>query len=550
MNMKFMKQSTILFATTLSLTACLSVTPPTDGALPSPTPVEDGDNGKQETPVEPTPVVSPTPEPTPIPPVIVLPPVEEEEFESFTINNGEEFTNSPTVMIHIKKLGVAKYRVTMGQTCSTTGTWINVLEVFPRQLPNQNAVNYISVQFLDLDDGESECYTKWIAHDNQAPVIQLSLINSLNSYLPQSSTHLSLNVVDRGIGLQQMNCLLNEVATSCQLPTTVLSNQNPGNYVFKVIATDKLNQTSENKVQWTIKEPLKKTELSIVVEPKNKVDILFVIDNSGSMGYEQQNMASRVKDFISIISVLDWQIGVTTTDTTHSTLGDGRLLNLTGLTNKQILNSSYSIDNAQKILGDTLQRKEIGSSFEQGIYVSVRAIERGLSANNPNTALFRQNADLAIVVISDEDESARNNKNKPEYLLSLVKTTWPEKNFTFHSIITRPGDVDCKNDQGAAYGTVYDKMSRLTGFGTTGGSIIGSVCATDYTTQLKGISNSVKDMQKTITLTCLPKGDLQKDIKISKDGSIFNEAYVIQQDKLVFTNALSPGNYNLEYLCE
>lgn len=283
----------------------------------------------------------------------------------------------------------------------------------------------------------------------------------------------------------------------------------------------------------------------------NKVDILIVIDNSESMAYEQQSMAKRMKDFIDIISPLDWQIGLTTTDPGDyyfpSEGTNGTLLPLKGKSGEYILKPKHGND-AQAILGNTIQRKEFGSGEEQGIYTTYRAIERSFNAKSNNSKLFRPDADLATIVISDEDETYSDTKNKPEELLKLVKKSWPQKNFTFHSIITRPGDNSCHSDPDHSYGYTYDKMSRLTGFGTTGGSIIGSVCEKDYANQLKGIGQSVGEMTKVWELTCDPVG-YEKNIQIKKDDQVVSVSYRLEKNKIILEQKIPAGQYTVHYQC-
>ncbi len=52
-------------------------------------------------------------------------------------------------------------------------------------------------------------------------------------------------------------------------------------------------------------------------EPKNRVDILFVLDNSGSMGEEQANLAANFGAFVDKLELAgaDYRLAVTTTDT-------------------------------------------------------------------------------------------------------------------------------------------------------------------------------------------------------------------------------------------
>src|SRR4051812_1071137 len=61
----------------------------------------------------------------------------------------------------------------------------------------------------------------------------------------------------------------------------------------------------------------KTTEVPQTVEVNSNVDILIVIDDSGSMDVHQQNLTKNVELFVDAISqntLLDWRIGVITTD--------------------------------------------------------------------------------------------------------------------------------------------------------------------------------------------------------------------------------------------
>src|SRR5690606_17034812 len=120
------------------------------------------------------------------------------------------------------------------------------------------------------------------------------------------------------------------------------------------------------------------------------------------------------------IEGVDYEIAVTTTDPKNSVNGDGRLVPMVGLNNEYILKPSVGIEQGQKILGATLQRKANGSSVEKGIFATHRAIERKFETQvSPNKSFFRDDASLAVVVISDENETGKDAKSKPEALLSL-----------------------------------------------------------------------------------------------------------------------------------
>jgi hypothetical protein len=71
------------------------------------------------------------------------------------------------------------------------------------------------------------------------------------------------------------------------------------------------------KVVWTDKTQV--SERDIQIDDNRDVDILFVIDNSGSMAEEQARLAKNFPTFIGALDNMgaDYRIGITTTDVTH-----------------------------------------------------------------------------------------------------------------------------------------------------------------------------------------------------------------------------------------
>ncbi len=57
-------------------------------------------------------------------------------------------------------------------------------------------------------------------------------------------------------------------------------------------------------------------------------------------------------------------------------------------------------------------------------------------------------------------------------------------------------------------------------------------------------------MQKVIQLQCAPIGNAHTSVEVKLNGSLYNGAYEVQGDRLVFTNFLPNGQYNLKYRCQ
>lgn len=468
-----------------------------------------------------------------------------------SINQGAPATNSTSVQLSLFRDETAKLKISNDDKCAC-GTWENYTTTKVWTLTKLNQRNTISVQFRDYEGRYSVCSQVAINHDTLGPVINISL-DPANTYEAGKDTRLNLSTSDPGSGVQSITCKLNGVATNCAPgSTTIVFPQQPaGSYTFEVVAKDSLGQATTQTATWTVKVPLQNITQNHVIQSNNKVDILLITDNSGSMEYEQKSMAQRMSTFINQLAGLDWRIAVTTTDPRADVAwGDGKLIEMSGLPGQTFISSTMNATTANNALSATVQRPEVGSGDEQGVLVTYRSIERALEPTaNANKSFYRNDANFAAVVISDEDESATGPKNIPENLLSFVETKWPTKNFAFHSIITRPGDQQCKDTHGYSFGYVYDKMSKLTGAGKVGGATIGSVCEADYGSQLRGIGDSVQAMQKLIQLNCPPVGPATSSVIVTLNGSNYTGSYTVQGDRLVFTNHLPAGNYTLKYQC-
>ncbi|MCC6276477.1 MAG: hypothetical protein IT289_01030 [Oligoflexia bacterium] len=278
----------------------------------------------------------------------------------------------------------------------------------------------------------------------------------------------------------------------------------------------------------------------------NKIDVLFIDDNSSSMRQEQENLGTRFQNFISRLAGTDWRIGVVSTDVCPDSSGFKCTPWLGGLGQFMgPLGSNPRYGGDQYIIGpqtpnpdtkfyQTIQRElEQGARDERGIKAISMAIDRRGSVSQ----FFRSDAQLAVVILSDEDERSlggyeRNSngtraqpcatpngttqcapletEDQPTHIIGKATDpgTWGSaKSFVVHSLIIRPGDNTCLNQQisqgGGAYGYIYKDVSDQTG------GITGSIC--DYgdgvfTQTLQNIGDAVRNQPSNIlTLAHVPK---------------------------------------------
>lgn len=487
------------------------------------------------------PVVPPNDNPTTLPPP-VLNPGDTEFEEGFSIDRDAAYTSQSFVDLTFRTLTPFKIKIGTSMNCSD-GQWEDYVAEKRINLTDLNRSITYSVMFQDWEGGRSMCFRKSIIHDNIGPEVVFQTYPAASVEVGVSS-EISFFVRDDRSQTIIVDCSLNEIVKPCFYGNNkvTLPSLPVGNYTFTVTAKDDLQNVTTRSVNWVVHSLYKQVVQKVTVNNYKKVDVLFVIDNSGSMQYEQQSMAQRTSQFLSILQGLDYQIAITTTDPRNVNLGDGRLIPLTGGNGKKIIDASMQVSTAQNYLSQTLQRPETGSGDEQGIRSVYRAIERYNSNESDFKSFFRDGAQLSVVLISDEDESANTTKNDPASLLSLINSTWSgQKRFNFNSIITRPGDTACRSTYGYSYGERYKTISDMTG------GVLGNVCDMDYTSQVSGVADEIRRLLKTLTMSCQPLS--QFPIVIKKDGVAVSHAYNIEGLNIKFTTELDPGSYEVEYTC-
>lgn len=148
------------------------------------------------------------------------------------------------------------------------------------------------------------------------------------------------------------------------------------------------------------------SEKGTVIADKPAVDILFVIDDSGSMGTHQKNLAANISGFVSQFltnSSLDYHIGVITSSTD---LGGGWTANKNGIL---IGNPAYIDNSTVNALSLLTQRMVVGtdgSGYER-FFTPVQMALTNPNLSGPNKGFYRPNAYLALVFITDaEDQSS------------------------------------------------------------------------------------------------------------------------------------------------
>ena len=252
------------------------------------------------------------------------------------------------------------------------------------------------------------------------------------------------------------------------------------------------------------------------------VDILFVIDNSGSMGSNQINIKNNFADFINIFSAagVDYHLALITTDDENFV---GSII--TNSSSDPVSDFNGQID----IIGTG------GNPQEQGLWFSYLATDvGGDAASGSITGFFRADAKLVIVYVSDEpDWSVRSSSmsylDYSNHFLSLKSTP---SLVVAHSII---GDYPsgCTGNGSAQFGEgYYDVANNL------GGTDM-SICASNWSVTMESLAReSLAGL--SFSLTQLP---LEETIVVHIDGVLAaGWTYDPVLNRIVFSSAPPDGS--------
>lgn len=157
--------------------------------------------------------------------------------------------------------------------------------------------------------------------------------------------------------------------------------------------------------------------------PVRKVDILWVVDSSGSMAPKQARLAANFQGFINQLVTanppIDFHIAVTSTDTDDTNArGKLRGWSLGALRDDYIAcqpmasgsvtcNTGANLSTAITAFGQMAAVGIGGSASERGLYAAYLALTNPLNLSTAAVDRFvRPDASLYVVVVSDEDDAS------------------------------------------------------------------------------------------------------------------------------------------------
>lgn len=249
---------------------------------------------------------------------------------------------------------------------------------------------------------------------------------------------------------------------------------------------------------------------SVVFNPR--VDILFVVDNSGSMGQHQTNLSRNMDLFIKSFSTsiqIDYNVGVVTTDMSERA-ESGRLQGVVRIVNRSTPGALGEMSKNLKVgtTGDWIER-----SFDPVFAALTPPLVDGY-----NMGFLRRDAHLAVIFITDaEDQSSQHDANSLYTFLTALKGN--KDRVLSYGVIVPSNVNNCERDEfkGPA------RIEQFLALTVNAGKNTMNLCDPDFGTKL---------------------ADLSKDIAKYVGGVIYlNRAPVLSTLKVVYGTQEIPQGY-------
>lgn len=224
---------------------------------------------------------------------------------------------------------------------------------------------------------------------------------------------------------------------------------------------------------------------------RSSVDLLWVVDNSGSMSEEQASLAENAENFINtmVAADADYHIAVITTDS-----GDFR---------DEFIDSEDTTGAIDSFVRQATPGTG-GGSNEAGSEMAARCFDGG---DCVDTDFFREDARLQILYVTDETDSSK----------MFSGWEWDAYVEYFQDLKSNPDDVTINaiaGDYPSGCATAYAGVGYYEQTLATDGLYL-SICATDWADYLTTIGEEAAEQKNSFALTERP---VEETIVVVVDG--------------------------------
>ena len=267
--------------------------------------------------------------------------------------------------------------------------------------------------------------------------------------------------------------------------------------------------------------------------PSNKVDILWVIDDSTSMKEEQAAVKAAGVDFISQLesAEMDFHLGLITTDGDSTNSKASILLGSPAVLTNECVAAGTVCSYSEDFIG-RFEQGTGGSDQEKGLEVALNAVRPPLSETH-NDGFVRDGALLMIIQLSDENDCSDSGRLGP--------TATGEDCYSRYDELTPIGDLvgalrDAKADLGEGgvvmSGIIGPDVSENCEFAVPGkrygdafrmlGGVEADICLQDYSPVMQSLGLAATGIMSNFQLDYAARYESDKAETTELDEGKYN----------------------------
>lgn len=261
------------------------------------------------------------------------------------------------------------------------------------------------------------------------------------------------------------------------------------------------------------------TQVDVFLQEEATVDVLWVVDNSASLTNERARLATQFMRFLNVLiaASVDYHVGVTSTDLVSSGADGGRLRGAPRWIDRDT-------PNPEQVFAAALQfPADLDIRLEEGLAAMVAALTPPISTG-PNAGFLREEAGLAVIVVSDEDDGSLGNVDQYIRFLRSLKGPGREVNVALSAVI---GDVPggCVDPAEAhIFGANARAGERYAEIATATGGLIESICSPNFAPYVEALATTLAGLRRFFPLSAPPD---PSSIEVTVDGRVIPESPTI-----------------------
>lgn len=251
-------------------------------------------------------------------------------------------------------------------------------------------------------------------------------------------------------------------------------------------------------------------QVDAFVQDRAVVDVLFVVDNSGTLANERDRLAAEFDRFLSVLlaAEVDFHVGVTSTDLSAETGDEGRLRGAPRYITRGTANPEEVFARAVRFPWT----REV--AHEQGLAAMAAALSPP-NIDGYNQGFLREEAALAVIVVSDEDDQSIGPVESYVRLLAALKPPGRSANVSLSAVVGDRPDGCYPPGEEDVFGARAEPGERYLEAAAATSGLTQSICAADFGPFVGQLATTLAALRRVFPLSAPAEAD---SIRVRVDG--------------------------------